>query len=195
MSRVRIAFEAALGAAWVAFVIHAFVPVGGWIDSAFTNGVYYALIIAASAGCLIRASAQRRNRWAWASIGTGLAVWTVGDIYYLLVLQDLAVTPVPSLADAFYLAYFPFIYTGVVLLMRERVEGATRALWLDGITAALDGLCRRELAPPQPPADGRGRLGARYRDQSLVPTRGRGAPRVAHSARRCSAVPARTVRR
>ena len=137
ISRIRLGFEAALAAAWIAFVIHAFAPGGGWVDAVFKNGVYYGLIIAASVGCLIRAAASRHDRWAWGIIGLGLAIWTVGDLYYLLRLQDLVVTPVPSLADVFYLAYFPLIYVGVVLLMRERVGGATRALWLDGITAAL----------------------------------------------------------
>ena len=137
LPRIRLAFEAALAAAWIAFVIHAFVPGGDWIDTFFKNGVYYGLIIAASAGCLLRAALSRHDRWAWGLIGLGLAVWTAGDLYYLLRLQNLATTPVPSLADLFYLAYFPLIYVGVVLLMRERVVGATRALWLDGITAAL----------------------------------------------------------
>ena len=136
-ARARHTFEAALGAAWIAFVIHAFVPGGAWVDGFFTNGVYYGLIIAASVGCLLRAVTHRHDRMAWGAIGLGLAVWTVGDLYYLLRLQDLAVTPVPSLADVFYLAYLPFIYVGVVLLMKERVGGATKALWLDGITAAL----------------------------------------------------------
>jgi two-component system cell cycle response regulator len=137
LPRIRLALEAALGAAWIAFVIHAFVAGGGWVDTFFKDGVYYGLIIAASAGCLLRAALSRHDRWAWGMIGLGLAVWTTGDLYYLLRLQNLATTPVPSLADLFYLAYFPLIYVGVVLLMRERVGGATRALWLDGITAAL----------------------------------------------------------
>ena len=136
-ARARHTFEAALGAAWIAFVIHAFVPGGAWVDGFFTNGVYYGLIIAASVGCLLRAVTHSHDRMAWGAIGLGLAAWTVGDLYYLLRLQDLAVTPVPSLADVFYLAYLPFIYVGVVLLMKERVGGATKALWLDGIPAAL----------------------------------------------------------
>jgi two-component system, cell cycle response regulator len=137
ISRLRPGFEAALGAAWLAFVIHAFVPGDGWVDTFFKDGVYYGLIVAASAGCLLRAVAYRHDRWAWGSIGAGLTVWTAGDLYYLLRLEDLDVTPVPSLADVFYLAYFPLIYVGVILLMRDRVGGATKALWLDGITAAL----------------------------------------------------------
>jgi two-component system, cell cycle response regulator len=137
VNRIRHGIEAALVVGWVAFVLNAVSPTHGWVEAFFKNGVYYGLITAASLGCLLRAVVDRRDRWAWGMIGGGLAVWTIGDLYYLFRLQDLTVTPVPSLADAFYLAYFPLIYIGVVLLMRERVAGATKALWLDGLTAAL----------------------------------------------------------
>jgi two-component system, cell cycle response regulator len=158
-TRNRIVLEAALGCAWLAFVVNASVGTEGWVGAFFNNGVYYALIVAASAGCLLRAVVDRRNRWAWGMIGTGLAVWTVGDIYYLIRLQDLTVTPVPSLADAFYLAYFPLIYVGVVLLMRERLVCATKALWLDGVTAALTVAavaCCLLVGPLQAASDGSG---------------------------------------
>ena len=137
ITRARQSFEAALGVAWLAFLLHAFVPFHGWVEAFFNNGVYYGLIIAAAAGCLLRAAVTPNNRWAWGSIAAGLVAWTVGDLYYLFRLQNLAVTPVPSLADVFYLLYFPLVYVGVVSLMRRQLVGATKALWLDGMTAAL----------------------------------------------------------
>ena len=137
IARRQHAFEVGLGVAWLAFVAHIFLPLDGWVEAFFNNGVYYGLIIAAAVGCLLRAVVTRHNRWAWGSIAVGLVAWTVGDLYYLFRLQDLAVTPVPSIADVFYLLYFPFVYVGVVALMRRQLAGATKALWLDGMTAAL----------------------------------------------------------
>lgn len=134
---LRRAFEVVLAVAWAAFLVHAVVPDGGRVSWWFDNGVYYALLLAATAGCVLRAVTVSHNRAAWALIGAGLATWTAGDVYYLVRLQPLDEVPVPSPADAGYLAYFPLVYVGVVLLMRDRLHGVTKALWIDGITAAL----------------------------------------------------------
>ena len=130
--------EAALVVVWLVFVLQATViHIGGPVGSLLSNGTYYVVIIAAAVGCLLRGLVQSYHRGPWLAIGIGLLAWVVGDVYYLLRLQELAVTPVPSLADLFYLAYFPFVYVGVTGLMRGKIAGATRALWLDGLTVAL----------------------------------------------------------
>ena len=45
--------------------------------------------------------------------------------------------PFPSLADAFYLGFYPACYLGIVLLVRRRISSFNASLWLDGFTAAL----------------------------------------------------------
>ena len=44
--------------------------------------------------------------------------------------------PFPSLADVGYLAFYPAMYIGIGLLLRDRVSRFGPSLWLDGLTAA-----------------------------------------------------------
>ena len=46
-------------------------------------------------------------------------------------------SPTPSLADAFYLGFFPLAYIGVLLFMRGQVRRLETPSWLDGIIAGL----------------------------------------------------------
>ena len=57
-------------------------------------------------------------------------------------LIDVKHPPYPSLADAGYLLVYPFMYVGVLLLVRRRVRFSTGA-WLDG---AIGGLAAAALA-------------------------------------------------
>jgi two-component system, cell cycle response regulator len=132
---VRIALLAAsflLGA----FVLHAALDPGRDL-TVYTDGVYNAVLIIASAVTLARGIAVRAERLPWLLIGAAMALWTVGDIYFSAALEDLDSVPIPSLADAFYLAFYPLAYAGLVLLVRSRVQRFHRGLWLDGLIAAL----------------------------------------------------------
>jgi GGDEF domain-containing protein len=131
---IRIALIAA-AALLAAFALHAVLPIGA--DAFFTDGVYNGVLILASALTLARGIAVRAERAPWLLIGTAMTLWTAGDIYFAAALGDLDPVPIPSLADGFYLAFYPLAYAGLVLLVRARVERFHRALWLDGLIAAL----------------------------------------------------------
>jgi len=64
-------------------------------------------------------------------------VWTIGDIYYTVALQDLEEPPSPSWADVGYLLCYPAWYAGLILLARSRVRGFQASVWLDGLIGAL----------------------------------------------------------
>jgi two-component system cell cycle response regulator len=113
----------ALGLSWI--------PVGDatWI---------HLVVMAIGAGlCFARAVAERSERLAWTLIGAGLAFWIGGETYFTLVLWDDASPPVPSPADMGFLLFPPFMFAGIILLLRSRVRGLPRMLWVDGVTAAL----------------------------------------------------------
>jgi two-component system cell cycle response regulator len=95
------------------------------------------VFIGAALVCGWRSLAIREERVAWALFGAGLMAWGLGDLYFTLALWDLDVIPLPSPADAGYLALYPLFYTGLVLLARARVATADRSLWVDGLIAAL----------------------------------------------------------
>jgi len=87
--------------------------------------------------CVARAVIRRGERAAWALIGLALVSWIAGEAYFTQVLWDDSQPPVPSWADAGYLGLPPLLFCGLVLLLRARIRGLPRTLWVDGITAAL----------------------------------------------------------
>ena len=82
-----------------------------------------------------RATERGRERSAWIAFSVAAVLWAVGELIY-----DFGYggnPPFPSVADAFYLGFYPACYVGVMLLVRSRVSEFGRALWLDGAMAAL----------------------------------------------------------
>jgi diguanylate cyclase (GGDEF)-like protein len=92
---------------------------------------------ACGALCVARAVRNPRERAAWGCIGTGVLLWTAGDVYWSTVLAHMETIPIPSPADIGYLAFCPLVFAGLVLLVRSRVAHASRTLWVDGIAAAF----------------------------------------------------------
>ncbi len=87
--------------------------------------------------CGWRAVATARERLAWALFACGLLFWGLGNLYFTLALWNLPEIPIPSFADAGYLALYPLAYAGVVLLFRSRVARVGLSLWVDGLIGAL----------------------------------------------------------
>jgi diguanylate cyclase len=78
-------------------------------------------------------TAPARERWGWRAFGLGLVGVLAGSAYYSVVLADLPEIPYPSVADAFYLAFFPLAYAGILLVLTARVGRPPASVWLDGI--------------------------------------------------------------
>ena len=89
--------------------------------------------------CLVRAWRVNADRRAWTLIGIGVFLWAVGDAYYRVVLYNMTSPPLPSLspADACWIAFYPFVYAGIGLLIRERTRNINVTIWIDGLIAAL----------------------------------------------------------
>ncbi len=120
-----------------AFSVHALVPDGPTVARVFDDWVYYALSWLAVATCAARVALVPRDRGGWLALTIGLALWAAGDFYYAHWIGTQPEPPFPSLADAGYLAFYPFAYVGFVLLFRTRVTRLTAGIWIDGITAGL----------------------------------------------------------
>jgi diguanylate cyclase (GGDEF)-like protein len=105
------------------------------VQDLFNNGVYNALLLLAVAGCALRVVYVRADRLPWALITCGVACWTVGDLLFAFAFDN--DPPFPSIADAFYLVFYPLCYVGLLLLVRTYIADFNRSLWLDGLTAAL----------------------------------------------------------
>jgi two-component system cell cycle response regulator len=120
------------------FAAHTGLGLGGAAMSGFFNDwVYNALIAISAIWCLVRAALIRTDRGAWALIGLGLACWSTAEIVNTVYLSKLESPPYPSIADAFWLAFYPASYGALILLVRGRMDQFRRSLWLDGLVAGL----------------------------------------------------------
>jgi two-component system, cell cycle response regulator len=131
------ALFAALGALTVLYLAFlAGLPVAG-ADAWF--GRWYGLILefGAVAALVFRVLFVREERCIWALVALGAFFWTSGDLYFRMALFDIEVTPVPSLADVGWLAFYPPAYAALVLLVRARVKAVRATLWVDGVIGGL----------------------------------------------------------
>ena len=86
--------------------------------------------------CLWRGGPSAPNAVAWLLIGAGVLGWTFGELYYTAVLWDESSPPIPSPADAGYLAFPLLTFAGMLALLRSRARFSP-ALLVDGIATAL----------------------------------------------------------
>jgi two-component system cell cycle response regulator len=128
---------AVLLAATAVYAVEALLVTQGALDTFFDTRVYNGLLIAASLVCLTRGLLVRAERLPWLLLGTALALWTTGDLYYYFFLSGTDVVPIPSVADPFYLVFYPVSYVALALLLRKRMLGFRGHLWLDGVIASL----------------------------------------------------------
>ncbi|MCJ7795832.1 MAG: GGDEF domain-containing protein, partial [Thermoleophilia bacterium] len=99
-----------------------------------------------------RYSPERRDRWAWRFFALGFifstaaeATWT---FYELVLAQE---SPTPSMADVFYMAFYPAMFAGILFLVRRppgRFAGVT--VMLDSLlfTLGLAGLAWQLVLAP-----------------------------------------------
>jgi two-component system cell cycle response regulator len=93
--------------------------------------VYPTIVIATAVSMAWRAVARQTDRAAWLLMAVAAFCWGGGQIFYNAFLANAASPPVPSVADAMWLAYYPFTAAALALLVRRRVGHLPRAYWLD----------------------------------------------------------------
>ncbi|HUY10358.1 MAG TPA: EAL domain-containing protein [Candidatus Dormibacteraeota bacterium] len=104
-------------------------PLDGWGVDAFEFTL--------SCLCLSLALGKRRNRLIPLLLGAGLLSWTLGDVVITLQSLNNGTPPVPSVADVFYLLFYPLAYVGLVQVMRREIKTLVPTTWLDGLVAGL----------------------------------------------------------
>jgi diguanylate cyclase (GGDEF)-like protein len=106
---------------------------GGSLEAFFNVWVYDGLMVLACVIAGSHAYLVAKERAAWTVITLALASWTFGELWYAIFKPE----TYPSMADVGFIAFYPLLYIGIVLLLRSRVRSIAGTLWLDGITAAL----------------------------------------------------------
>ncbi len=105
------------------------IAIDGWPVAAFE--------LTGSGLCLLRAFKQPGRRAVPLALGLAALSWAVGDLLLTAELMGGGSPPTPSLADVFYLGFYPLLYVGLVLLVRRQAREVTSAMWLDGVVAGL----------------------------------------------------------
>ena len=85
---------AGLLAATAIYAIETLVVTQGRVDTLFDTWVYNGLLVAASLVCLARSLLVRGERLPWLLLGTALALWTTGDLYYYFFLSGAVEVPI-----------------------------------------------------------------------------------------------------
>ena len=97
----------------------------------------------AYAGCAVLAVlrvvfVRDKQRAGWTAMAIALVLFWAGNLLWTTVVQFMDPVPVPSLSDALFLPMYPVAYVGVGLLVRDMLPAkGSRAVWLDGLIAAL----------------------------------------------------------
>jgi two-component system, cell cycle response regulator len=99
--------------------------------------VYDFVTMSAALATLARAVLRKEERLAWSLLGLGLFSWAIGDLYWTVVLRDMASPPFPSIDDALYFAGYGLILAGLVAYVRSRVGRMTPVVWVDVAMGAL----------------------------------------------------------
>src|SRR5579872_3335794 len=81
-------FLAALIGGWGVFALHTTLGFGGASgEQLFQDVIYNVLMLGASIGVLARGAFVREDRAAWLVMGAGLLSWSLGELYYSLLIE------------------------------------------------------------------------------------------------------------
>jgi diguanylate cyclase (GGDEF)-like protein len=128
---------AALATSVAVFVVGVLTRTPGVPSVFYDLGIYNTVYAAAAALCWRAAAGARVELLAWRCVAAAMAINVAGNLYFTLVLSRAEDPPYPSLADAFYVGYYPLLYVAVVLLARARVRAFHTSMWLDGVVGGL----------------------------------------------------------
>jgi diguanylate cyclase len=103
--------------------------VSGWGAATFE--------LIAGALCIARGVTRRRGRAVALTLGLAITSWALGDLVLTAESLGGATPPAPSLADVFYLGFYPLAYVATVIFIRGDTRRLTTPSWLDGAIASL----------------------------------------------------------
>jgi two-component system, cell cycle response regulator len=124
-------------AALLVVVAHNTVGFGSGESYFIEEWVYDFVTMSAALATLWRAAVRREERLAWGLLGFGLLGWALADLYWTVLLRDMAEPPFPSGSDALYLAGYGLILAGIVAYVRTRVGRMSAVVWTDVAIGAL----------------------------------------------------------
>jgi hypothetical protein len=125
-----------LGALAATYVLSTLLPAESkpaWVDTWF----YGIVIMAVTLAGLVRPLLVKRDRVPWLLLSLATIAWALGDQYWSIMFADADEIPIPSPADAGYIALYPLAYLGLILLARSVLRQVPASVLLDGLVTAL----------------------------------------------------------
>ncbi|KKL75556.1 hypothetical protein LCGC14_2053720, partial [marine sediment metagenome] len=110
---------------------------GSGLNVLFTNWVYHAIALGATAACVARAILVPSERGVWISLSVGLVAWLAGSVYYAVSAAALDSSLHLPVSDVLFLLFYPAAAVALALLVRARVRPVQASVLLDGAIAAL----------------------------------------------------------
>jgi diguanylate cyclase len=99
--------------------------------------MHNAVLVAVAALCLARASEEPRARPAWLAFAAGQACWALGSITWSVLHGASSDAPFPTVADVWWVLWYPFTALGVALLIRGHALRFELHRWMDGLAVTL----------------------------------------------------------
>jgi hypothetical protein len=110
--------------------------VGGPV-AVYQTWLHDGVIAAAAVLVLARAVYEPTTRKAWVAIGLAMALWSVGSMAWSVVYSGHAHVPYPTFADILWLAWYPLMAVGIVLLIKVHLPRFELHRWMDGLAVTL----------------------------------------------------------
>jgi diguanylate cyclase (GGDEF)-like protein len=126
-------FAAVLFAYWISLMVRKTGDTTTWLDGWGVAG--FELLM--SSLVLLRAALRPRDRQYALLLGLGGCSWALGDFAMTHATLGGAQPPAPSLANVLWAGFFPFVYLGLMVLMRRDIVKVTAANVLDGVIVVL----------------------------------------------------------
>lgn len=102
------------------------VPIDSWLES---------ILLLSTAGVVAARSWRvQTERWAWLLIALGMSVTGLGTVVYAIWVPE---GQSPSLADPLFLSFYPPVFVGLLLLIRQRLRYLPRAVRMDVVVVGL----------------------------------------------------------
>jgi diguanylate cyclase (GGDEF)-like protein len=130
---VRVAFGALLAGVAV-FAVSTLVRPGPGRITVLDSWWEVGLEFLAAGLVALRAWRVSAERHAWLCIAAGMTATAMGSVVYAVWVPE---GTLPSAADAVYLAFYPLMYTGLVLLIRAQVQSVPAGIRLDALVVGL----------------------------------------------------------
>jgi diguanylate cyclase (GGDEF)-like protein len=91
----------------------------------------------AAAGAILRVATVERERRAWTPLAVGLTAYALAWLMWSAIWAGVEQAPLPSPADALWVAFYPAAYATIAMLLRRSFVRAPASMWLDGLLAAM----------------------------------------------------------